>query len=236
VKSCRAELPFRRHEMLKTAVIKDLDMKKIITFLILILFTLPAFAKQAKQPPIWTDGNKPIECEVTVDWISKTQLQRDENIAQIQKALFNEKTVLKYPKKEFKAKYSEFSKDKDSMQHYMDISSGKKEDADKYYCGFSLKNGLLVAYGIQYKNNMKNVYYYDAMGHLKFVDVFSDSYPKLPYYTLQYNTSGKLIGTIYFVSIEDQYIFNPDKTFRGRWYKENMYNRNARIILTRSSY
>lgn len=212
-------------------------MKKIIISILLLFLAIPAFSE-----PIIEDFNqitvdtKPLECEVNFDWISKTQLQRDENIKQIQDILFNKETIIKYNKKEFRTKYKSFIKDKESMQHYMDISNGKKEDADKFYAGFFLKNGLLIAYGIQYKNNMKNIFYYDAMGHLRFLDFYSDNYPDFPYYALQYNTSGKLIGSIYFISVYDQYIFNSDKTFKGRWYKENMYNRNAKVILKRSNY
>lgn len=214
-------------------------MKKIIISILLIFMAMPALSEPIIEDLLPTDtqiSTKPLECEITFDWISKTQLQRDETIKQIQDILFNEKTVLKYNKKEFKTTHKDFFKDKDSMQHYMDISGGKKEDADKYYAGFFLKNGLLIAYGIQYKNNMKNIYYYDVMGHLRFLDIYSNTYPNFPYYALQYDTSGKLIGTIYFVSVYDQYIFNPDKTFKGRWFKENMYNRNAKVILKRSNY
>lgn len=204
-------------------------MKKVIILLFFILFASPVFPQES-------ESTMTLNCHVQFEWISKTQIQRDENIKQIQDILFNEKTVLKYAKKEFRAMNEGFLKDKDSVQHYVDISNGKKEDSDKYYAGFFLKNGLLVAYGIQYKKNMKNVYYYDAMGNLRFVDYYSDNYPNFPYYSLQYGINGKLIGTIYFISAYDQYIFNPDKTFKGRWYKENMYNRNAKIILTRSNW
>ncbi len=212
-------------------------MKKIVISILLLFLALPVFAEPIIEDMVpGIQDVKPIECEVTFDWISKTQLQRDENIKQIQDILFNEKTVLKYDKKEFRAKYKEFYKDKNSMQNYMDISNGKKEDKDRYYAAFFLKNGLLIAYGIQYKNNMQNIYYYDAMGHLRFIDIYSETYPNLPYYALQYSTSGKLIGTIYFVSVYDQYIYSPDKSFKGRWYKENMYNKKAKVILKRSNY
>lgn len=204
-------------------------MRRILILLILILFPLSALSAQVED-------SKPIECEVTFDWISKTQIQRDENISQIQNILFNNKTVLKYPKNEFRVKYTQFLKDKEATQHYLDVSSGKKEDSDHYFAGFFLKNGLLIAYGVQYKNDLKNIFYYDAMGHLRFVDVYSDTYPQLPYYALQYDMSGKLIGTIYFVSKGDQYIFNPNKSFKGRWYREKMFNRNAKVIMTRSNW
>lgn len=217
-------------------IVRGIFMKKIIISIVLILLALPVFSTPIAETPIMMEESKPIECEVSFDWISKTQFQRDENISQIQNILFNEQTVLKYPKKEFKAKNAEFSKDKDSRQNYIDIINGKKEDAQRYYAGFYSTGGLLLAYGIQYKNNMKNIYYYDALGYLRFVDFYSDTYPQFPYYALQYDTSGKLIGTIYFVSDYDQYIFNPDKSFKGRWYKEKMYNRRAKVIMTRSNY
>lgn len=177
-----------------------------------------------------------LECGITFDWISKTQIQRDENIAQIQNILFSDKTEIKYTKKEFKSEYSEFFKDKDSRQNYIEISKGKKEDAEKYYASFNLKNGLLIAYGIQYKKNMKNIYYYDAMGNLRWVDVFSGSYPEFPYWSYQYYRTGELVAAYYYVSDYDQYIFDPNKKFKGRWYKEKMYNKNAKVIMTRSSY
>jgi hypothetical protein len=216
-------------------VTRKIYLKKIIISIIFIFLALPAFSSPVVETPISIEANNMIEAGVTFDWISKTQIQRDENIAQIQNILFNEKTVLKYNKKEFRHQNAPFWKDKDSLKNYEDITNGKKEDKDKNYCGFYLGK-LLIAYGIQYKNNMKNIYYYDAMGHVRFIDYYSDNYPKFPYYALQYDTSGKLIGTIYFVSNYDQYIFKPDKTFKGRWYKEKMYNRNAKVILTRSNY
>ena len=63
-------------------------MKKVIILLVFILLASPSFAKT-------------IECGVDFDWISKTQLQRDENIAQIQNILLSNPTIAKYPKKEF---------------------------------------------------------------------------------------------------------------------------------------
>lgn len=211
-------------------------MKKSILIILFVFLSLPVFS-QAVDVDVDVDADsKPIECEVAFDWISKTQIQRDENIAQIQSILFNEKTVLKYPKNEFKAKFAEFSKDKDAMQNYIEIRDGKKEDETRYYAAFYSAGGLFLAYGIQYKNNMKNIYYYDVLGHLRFVDFYSSQYPKFPYYALQYNTSGRLIGTIYFVLDYDQYIFNPNKSFKGRWYKDKMYNKNAKVIMTRSTY
>lgn len=204
-------------------------MKKIIISILLTFLALPVFS----QP---SENTKPLECEISFDWISKTQLQRDENIKQIQNILFNDKTALDYSKKEFRKKYSAFWKDKDFLKNYEDISlHNKKEDADKYYCGFYWEK-LLIAYGIQYKNNMKNIYYYDAMGNLRWVDVFSNDYPKFPYWSHQYYRNGDLVAAYYYVSNYDQYVFDTNKKFKGRWYKEKMYNKNAKVIMTRSNW
>lgn len=212
-------------------------MKKILILLFLLMIAIPVSAKQSQSQTAEAKEETPtLQCEITFDWISKTQFQRDENIKLIQNALFNEKTVLAYPRNEFKEQYATFFKDKDSIKHYTNISAGEKEDQDHYFAGFFLKSGLLIAYGIQNKNNLQNVFYYDAMGNLRFIDKYSETYPNFPYYALQYDTKGRLIGTIYFISKDDQYVFYPDKTFKGRWYKEKMYNRNAKIIMTRSNW
>jgi len=212
-------------------------MKKIIILLILMLFALPSYSMALGNSSESLESTSvPLECGVSFDWISKTQLQRDENISQIQNTLFAEETAVKYSKKEFKEKYSGFWKDKESRNHYIDISSGKKEDADKKYCGFFWKNNLLIAYGIQYKNNLKNIYYYDALGNLRWVDIFSKNYPNFPYTSYQYDSSGKLVAAYYYVSAFEQYVFDPNQKFQGRWYKEKMYNKNAKVIMTRSNW
>ena len=177
----------------------------------------------------------PLEAGVTFDWISKNQIQRDENIKKIQKTLFTESIIINYDKKAFRLKYSEFLKNPNCLNDYDEVVQGKKEDADKYYCGFFYKN-LLIAYGVQYKKNMNHIYYYDAMGTLKWTDTFSDAYPTFPYWSYQYNSNGKMVGAFYYLSDYDQYIFTPDKKFKGRWYKDKMYNRNAKVIMTRSNY
>lgn len=194
-----------------------------------MFFALPAFSSTPD------DIAKPLECGVSFDWISKTQIQRDENIKEIQNILFGEKVLPKYSKKEFEKQYEAFWKNDNYLKDYDEVSSGKKEDADKNYCGFYMAK-LLVAYGIQYKKNMKNVYYYDAMGALRWIDVFSENYPNFPYWSYQYYRNGKLVAAYYYVSDSDQYIFDENKKFKGRWYKENMYNKNAKVILTRTNY
>lgn len=64
-------------------------MKKIIICSMLMFLALPCASKQPEGLINEKDA-KPIECEITFDWISKTQFQRDEIIKQIQNVLVNE--------------------------------------------------------------------------------------------------------------------------------------------------
>lgn len=210
-------------------------MKKILILIILFFTALPVFSSPIVETPVPTEDSKPLEASVSFDWISKSQMQRDENIAQIKSVLFKDDTILKYKKNEFKKQNATFWRDKNYLKNYEDVMNGKKEDADKNYCGFYLGK-LLIAYGIQYKNNMKSIYYYDAMGHLRWIDVFASPYPNFPYWSYQYYRNGELVAAYYYVSDVDQYIFDSNKKFRGRWYKDKMYNRNAKVIMTRSNY
>lgn len=209
--------------------------KRFLILILTLLLTLPAFATPPSETPAEEESSKTIEAGVTFDWISKSQLQRDENINEIREILFENSYTEKYTRKEFKSMYAEFLKEKDYLKLYDEISQGKKEDETRNYCGFYVGK-LLIAYGIQYKKNMKNIYYYDAMGNLRWVDNFSDNYPKFPYWSYQYYKTGELVAAFYYVSDDDQYIFSPDKKFKGRWYKDKMYNKNAKVIMTRTSW
>lgn len=206
-------------------------------FLILVLtfLMLPAYSAPVVSDLIPVSEHKPFEIGVSFDWFSKTQFQRDENIKQIQDLLALENPVSEYSKKDFKNKYADFLKNKNYLNDYDEISKGKKEDNEKIYCGFFVRK-LLVAYGIQYKKEPAHIYYYDAMGNLRWVDVFSKNYPEFPYWSYQYERNGKMIAAYYYVSDYDQYVFNPQKEFCGRWYKDKLYSRKAKVIMTRSNY
>lgn len=216
-----------------------LNMKRALIFVFVsILLLIPALSS--------AQDAKPLEASVTFDWISKSQLQRDKNISEIKNKLFTEETVTRYDKKQFRSNYSAYLKNKNYLTDYDEVLKGKKEDSEKYYCGFYFRK-LLVAYGIQYKQPQParlpleskenaNIYYYDALGTLRWIDTFSSSYPNFPYWSYQYDRNGKMVAAFYCLSDYDQYIFSPDKKFLGRWYKDKMYNKNAKVIMTRSNY
>lgn len=205
--------------------------KKIIISILFLFLALPAFC-EITEPITYS-----IEGGISFDWISKSQMQRDENIQQVQNLVFNENTITKYSKKEFKAKYAEFLKDKNHLANYEEISAGKKEDEQAKYCAFKIYNDtIMVMYAIQYKKDLKHVYYYDALGKLCLIDVFAGNFPQYPHAAYQYKVNGELQAAYYYNSKDDQYAFDANKKFRGRWYKENYYNRKAKVIITRTSW
>ena len=115
------------------------------------------------------------------------------------------------------------------------VQNGVTETDTENLCGF-YKGNLLISYAIQYKNDLKTIFYYDAMGKLRYIDKFSENYPNFPYTSKQYRANGTLVSAIYFMSHDMQYMYNEDGSFRGAWYKDKMYNAHAKQILTRSNW
>ena len=180
------------------------------------------------QNPVLTGG-------VEFDWVNMSQVQRDEAIENYQNILFGDKKSQNYKRKEFRAKYKDVLKDENFRLNYVLLKNNVKETSDAEFCAFYHKN-LLYMYAIQYKKTPRQVYYYSGLGTLRYVDEISDNYPKFPYYSKQYRSNGKLAGAIYFISHDLQYVYEPDGTFKGVWYKEKMFDRNAKQILTRTNW
>ena len=202
-------------------------MKKNLILLLLFVITLsPSIASEQ----ITLNGN------INFDWVTKTQLERDTNIEHIRKTLYSDNPTSKYSKKEFMNTYKDYLKDKNTKQHYIQVLSGIKETETENIAGFyALKDKILYAYAIQYKNNPMTVYYYDTLGNLRYVDKFSDNYPNYPYYSHQYYANGKLISSIYFTAYDTQYMYKNGK-FIGVWFKDTMFNSKAKKIMTRTNY
>jgi hypothetical protein len=119
----------------------------------------------------------------------------------------------------------------------MAASAGYKEYSNYNISAFYYKKQKnIYMYALQDKKDLSKSYYYDALGNLRYVDFNNGEYPEYPYYTIQYRLSGKPVSAIYYVSKDTQYLFNPDGTFEGVWYKHNLYNKSSKIILTRTTY
>lgn len=203
-------------------------MKKFLIILGLIACTIYGNYSLAEETTL--------SAGVEFNWVNMLQFQRDEAIETYKEAIFGNDDVESVKKKEFRSKYKAFLKDENRSKHYRLISNGVTETKDANLCGFFIKDDVLYSYAIQYKDNPRFVYYYSAFGTLIYVDESSEKYPNFPYYSKQFRANGKLAGAIYFVSKDLQYVYEPDGKFKGVWYKEKMFDRKAKQILTRSNW
>lgn len=199
-------------------------MKKILILLLFIILGTSSFAVDAV-----------LEGGVTFDWLTITQEQRDQAVEHYKSIVFSDSQG-DYTKKDFRTKYEKMLKDTQYKKHYMLAAEGFKETDEYNICAFHTRGGILVIYAIQYKDNLRNTYYYDALGKLRYVDETSENYPNFPYYTRQYRANGSMISAVYVESKDVQYIYEPDGKFKGIWYKDKMFNQNAKQILTRTNW
>lgn len=205
-------------------------MKKFLISLIMIftVFSYSAFAQNENESIL-------LQGEAEFNWLDMSQIERDTIIQNYKNIIFNEDTVYKYKRKEFKNTYKDFVKDKDLEYHYFEAKEGITETSEYKLSAF-FKGKILISYAIQYKKNPRTVYYYDALGHLKYVDMLSENYPNFPYWSKQYKINGEMISAIYFVSHDMQYMYKPDGEFLGVWFMDKRYDRNAKQDLTRTNW
>lgn len=185
--------------------------------------------KENTPAPIVLTGN------LVFDWLDISQIDRDKVIEKYKNELFGDDTVYKYNKKEFQNEYKDYLKDPDFKRHYMLVSNNVTETDTENLCGF-YKGKILISYAIQFKNDLRTVYYYDTFGKLRYIDKLSENYPNFPYMSKQYRANGTLVSAIYFMSHDMQYMYNNDGSFRGAWYKDKMYDARAKQVLTRSNW
>ena len=199
---------------------------KNLKYIITVLLITPCLA--------FANYNDIYVADIQYDWIDKTYVEKESIIQEVHDIIFeNEVTKKTGLKKEFKDRL----KDKDYVKHYMAASAGYKEYQDynisAFYAG---KKKYIYMYALQEKTDLTKAYYYDALGHLVYIDYYYGDYPDYPYYAIQYRISGKPVSAIYYVSKDNQYLYEPDGTFKGVWYKHNMYDKHSKIILKRTAY
>lgn len=200
-------------------------MKKLIVLIGILFIGLTSFA----------DGIK-LTGEAVFDWIDMTQIQRDTTIDHYRDILFGNEGIAQYSKDDFKQKFKPFLRDNNHKENYRKAKMGQTETEDANLCAFFYKKDILIIYAIQYKNNPRNVYYYNAYGYLQYVDDISDNYPNYPYNSKQYKKNGKLVSAIYFTSPDMQYMYKPNKEFKGLWYKAKMYDANGKQTVERTNW
>jgi len=174
--------------------------------------------------------------DIQYDWIEKSYKERQVIIEEVKNIIFKDSEITKI--ENFKSQFSkDILKDKNNYENYLAASAGYKEYKNNNIFPFYFKNQKnIYMYALQNKEDLTKIYYYSALGKLRFVDFVSDNYPEYPYYSIQYKINGEPISLIYFSTKDTQYVYNPDGTFKGLWHKYNMYDENSKIISTRTSY
>ena len=198
-------------------------LKKILLTIILLTQTV-----------VFASFNDVLIADITYDWINKSEVEREAIIQEVKDIIF-EQPVEK--QKDFRSQFKDRLKDKNFLENYMAASAGYKEYKGNNISAFYFKKmKSLYMYALQDKKDVSKAYYYDALGHLKYVDLIYGEYPDYPYYSLQYRISGTPVSAIYYASKDCQYLFTPKGDFEGVWYKHNLYNNKSEIILKRTTY
>ena len=199
--------------------------KSVFVFLCLLLL----------QASVLANLNDVFIADIQYDWIDKSEIEREAIISEVRDIIFTNGALQR--NEELREQIKDRLKDKNYKEHYLAASAGYKEYGDYNISAFYYKKQKnIYMYAIQYKKDITKSYYYDALGHLRYVDFIYGEYPDYPYYSIQYRISGAPVSAIYFVSKDTQYLFEPDGTFKGVWYKHNLYDRESKIILTRTTF
>ena len=173
--------------------------------------------------------------DIQYDWINKSEVEKEAIISEVHDIIFENESLPKI--ENFKSQFKELKKDKNYKEHYLAASAGYKEFKDNNISAFYFKKQKhIYMYALQNKKDVSKSYYYDALGNLRYIDFNFGEYPEYPYYTIQYRISGEPVSAIYYVSKDNQYLYEPDGTFKGVWYKHNLYDRKSKVILTRTTY
>ena len=173
--------------------------------------------------------------DIQYDWINKSEIEKETIISEVRDIIFENEGLPN--QKDFKEQFKDKLKDKNWREHYFAASAGYKEYGNNNLSAFYYKKQKhIYMYAIQDKKDVSKSFYYDALGKLRYVDYNFGEYPEYPYYTIQYSISVKPISAIYNVSKDNQYLNEPDGTFKGVWYKHNLYNKSSKVILTRTTY
>ena len=195
-------------------------------FLVMICFMIPLSS--------FAGYHDALIANIQYDWINKSVLEKDEIINEIHDIIFKEPLQ---KRKDLRSLFKDKLKDKNHYENYMAASAGYEEYNGYNISAFYYKKMVhLYMYALQDKTDLTKSYYYDATGHLRYVDFIEGEYPDYPYYSIQYRINGTPVSAIYYVSKDCQYLYTPEGEFQGVWYKHKLYNKSNKVILTRTTY
>lgn len=116
--------------------------------------------------------------------------------------------------------------DKERNANYFALLKGKTNLNDRMLALFS--DG---SYAINYKNDLKHVWYYDKDGTLINIEVRTSL--EFPYGSYKYDCDGTLVNMSLKVSKDETFIFSPLGELLGHWIGDNCYDENGDIVMTR---
>ena len=187
------------------------------------------------QSIVFANYNDIFIADIQYDWVNKSYVEKQVIIDEIRDIIFKEGEIPQ--NKELKKEFKVLMQDKNYKKHYMAASAGLKEFENYNISAFYYKNQKhIYMYALQDKKDLSKIFYYDALGNLRYIDFIQGEFPVYPYYAIQYRVNGKPVSAVYNVSKDTQYLYNPDSSFKGVWYKHNLYDDNSKIILKRTSY
>lgn len=173
--------------------------------------------------------------DIQYDWLNKSEIEKEAIVSEIREIIFKDGEIKVI--NDFKTNFKDKMKDKNYKEHYIIASAGRKEFKNFNISAFYYKKQKhIYMYALQDKKDLSKIFYYDALGNLRYIDFNYGDYPIYPYYTIQYSITGKPISAIYNVSKDSQYLYQPDGVFKGVWYKHNLYDKHSKVILTRTLY
>ncbi len=198
-----------------------------IKFIFIVFFLTQSYA--------FANLNDIFIADIQYDWLNKSEIEKETIVSEVREIIFKDGEIKAL--NDFKTNFKDKMKDKNYKEHYLIASAGRKEFKDYNISAFYYKRQKhIYMYALQDKKDLSKIFYYDALGNLRYVDFNYGDYPIYPYYTIQYAITGKPISVIYNVSKDNQYLYQPDGVFKGVWYKHNLYDKHSKVILTRTLY
>lgn len=171
---------------------------------------------------------QPLNGKVELDWSLLNDTAREQLITELREKLF-QNVEYKIDKQQFE----EHKKDKNKKENKLAIKYKMQKIDDRKLAAFFVFKKILYMYAIQYESDKKHAYYYDALGNIRYIDIYDKPYDEYPNISRQYNSKGKLESISYNLSEYDQYVFEDNGEFYGRWYKDKCYDKKAKVIMTR---
>ena len=84
------------------------------------------------------------------------------------------------------------------------------------------------SYGVRYYTNWKYIYMYTSTGKLLAIEI-REPYKMYPYVTYKYDTSGKLMYAVFWVSMNECYAYDLTGALIVHWICDSAYDENGDV-------